>query len=66
MATKTLEAVLIEIEHWRGTREKSGRIPNRIWLQAIQLLNKHSMSEICRVLCLSHTQLKNKIKQHDP
>lgn len=24
------------------------------------------MSEICRMLRLSHTQLKNKIKQHDP
>lgn len=66
IATKTLEAVRIEIEHWRGTREKSGCITNRIWPQAIKLLDKHSMSEICRVLRLSHTQLKNKIKQHDP
>jgi len=66
MAITTLETVRIEIEHWRGTREKSGRIPNRIWSQAIRLLDKHSMSEICRVLRLSHTQLKNKIKKHDP
>tara|TARA_R110002110_G_scaffold414387_2_gene644256 strand:- start:1173 stop:1556 length:384 start_codon:yes stop_codon:yes gene_type:complete len=66
MTTTTLEAVRIEIEHWRGTREKTGRIPNRIWSQAIRLLDKHSMSEICRALRLSHTQLKNKIKQRDP
>lgn len=66
MAATTLEAVRIDIEHWRGSREKSGRIPNRIGSQAIKLLDKHSMSEICRVLRLSHTQLKNKIKQHDP
>ena len=66
MANTTLEAVRLEIEHWRGAREKSGRIPNRIWSQAISLLDKHSMTEICRVLRLGHTQLKNKIKQHDP
>jgi hypothetical protein len=66
MATTTLETVRLEIEHWRGTREKTGRIPNRIWSQAIRLLDKHSMSEICRALRLSHTQLKNKIKKHDP
>jgi hypothetical protein len=66
MASTTLESVRVELEHWRGTREKSGRIPNRIWSQAISLLDKHSMSEICRMLRLSHTQLKNKIKQHDP
>lgn len=66
MATTTLETVRVELDRWRGTREKSGRIPNRIWIQAIGLLDKHSMSEICRVLRLSHTQLKNKLKQHDP
>ncbi len=66
MPTTTLETVRIELDRWRGTREKSGRIPNRIWLQAIGLLDNHSMSEICRVLRLSHTQLKNKCKQHDP
>lgn len=62
MATTKLETVRIEIEYWRGTREKSGRIPNRIWSQAIRLLDKHSMSEICRVLRLSHTQLKIRSK----
>ncbi len=66
MPTTTLENVRIELDRWRGTREKSGRIPNRIWLQAIGLLDKHPMSEICRVLRLCHTQLKNKCKQHDP
>ena len=66
MAITSLETVRLEIEHWRGTREKTGRIPNRIWSHAIRLLDKHSMSETCRTLRLSHTQLKNKIKQHDP
>ncbi len=65
MPNTTLETVRIELDRWRGTREKSGRIPNRIWLQAIGLLDNHSMSEICRALRLSHTQLKNKCKQHD-
>ncbi len=66
MATTSLENVRLEIELWRGAREKTGRIPNRIWSQAIKLLDKYSMSEICRALRLSHTQFKNKIKQHDP
>ena len=65
MATTTLDAVRIEIEHWRGTREKSGRIPNRIWSQVIRLLARHSILKICRASHLSHTQLKNKIKQQD-
>ncbi len=66
MPPTTLETLRNELDRWRGTREKSGRIPNRIWLQALGLLDKHSMSEICRALRLSHTQLKNKCKQHDP
>jgi hypothetical protein len=66
MTTPPLETVRLELEHWRGTREKSGRIPNRIWSKAISLLDKHSKTEICRVLRINHTQLKNKIKQHDP
>lgn len=41
MAATTFEAVPLEIEHWRGSSEKAGRIPNRIWSQAISLLDKH-------------------------
>ncbi len=42
MAYTTLKTVRLEIKHWHGTREKSCRIPNRIWLQAI----KHSMTAL--------------------
>ncbi len=35
MPTTTLETVRVELDRWRGTREKSGRAPNRIMLVLI-------------------------------
>lgn len=66
MAITTLETVRRDLEHWRGTRKKSSRIPKRIWKQAISLINNHTKDEICRELRFNHAQLNNKIKQHDP
>lgn len=33
MTNTTLETVGVELDRWRGNREKYGRIPNSIWLQ---------------------------------
>ena len=63
---QTLESVRHEIEHWRRTKTGRGRIPNRIWTNAVALLGRHTMSEICRVLRLSHNQFKTKQKHKDP
>ncbi len=65
-ATNTLEAVCIELDHWRSTRKKSGKIPDKIWAKTLKLLDRYSMNEVRQALRLSHTQLKNKLKQKDP
>ena len=66
MVSPTLESVRTELEAWRGTRAKSGRIPNRVWSAALQLLTKHSTTKICKTLGLSPAQFKKKATQQAP
>lgn len=64
--THSLKAVGIELDHWRANKEKSSRIPDNLWSKIINLIDKHSMKEICRFLKLNQSQLKNKVKPKDP
>jgi hypothetical protein len=58
---QSLDSVCDEFNHWRSTKTKHGRIPNNLWLKAIQLLDRYSMSELSRALRVSHDQIRAKL-----
>lgn len=66
IAPVTLKTLRRDLEHWRGTRKKSGSIPEHIWKQAISLLSNNTKAEICRELRFTHSEVNKKIKKNDP
>ena len=57
----TLNSVRLELDTWRATREKQGRLPDAIWDKILTILKTHSMTEISRELKVSHEQIRNKL-----
>jgi hypothetical protein len=57
----TLNSVRLELDSWRATREKQGRLPDTIWDKILNLLKTHSITEISRELKVSHEQIRNKL-----
>jgi hypothetical protein len=57
----TLESLRVELDNWRSTRTKQGRIPDDLWTKAISLLGKYSMSQLSRELRVSNAQIRAKL-----
>jgi hypothetical protein len=57
----TLNSVRLELDSWRATREKQGRLPDTIWDKILNHLKTHSMTDISRELKVSHEQIRNKL-----
>ena len=51
-----------KFKHWRRTRISRKPIPEELWQTAISLSKAHSTNHISKVLCLNHTDLKNRIQ----
>lgn len=58
----TLEEVRTNFDKWRQDRQKKGKLPEFLWQQALNLLNKYNKSDICRELKISGGQINDKIK----
>jgi len=55
----TLEEVSAQLENWRKTKTSIREpIPPKLWQQAAELCQKHSLSIISNALHLSYTNLK--------
>jgi hypothetical protein len=46
----TLNDVKLHFEHWRATRAKRGKIPDKLWLEVKTLLGRYSTSQITQTL----------------
>ena len=54
----TLEVVTEHFERWRRNKKKGERIPESLWLEAIELVSDYPFSRVCRALHLCATDLK--------
>jgi hypothetical protein len=54
-----LARVRAEFDEWRSGRSGRGRIPDRLWRQAISLLDSCSAAVVCKELGLSPGALRN-------
>ena len=62
MAHVTLDSVLLSFEEWRLQKSNQREaIPEPLWAQAESLYPQHKISEICRRLGLSCSQLKKRL-----
>lgn len=51
-----LNSVRLELDTWRGAREKQGRLSDTIWNKTLNLLKTHSMTGISREFKVCHEQ----------
>jgi hypothetical protein len=56
--TLALARVRAEFDEWRSGRSGRGRIPHRLWLQAVSLLDSCSAAVVCKELGLSPGALR--------
>lgn len=60
---KPLEEALKLFEAWRTHRKKTERIPEELWVAAVQACREHSIHKVSRTLRLSYSDLKARIEQ---
>ena len=56
----TLEAVAEHFEQWRRNKKKGERIPEPMWSEAINLVDRYGVSQVTRTLRLSGTDLNKR------
>jgi hypothetical protein len=56
-STLTLEEVARHVEQWRSHKKKGERIPQRLWNEALGLVDTYGVSRVSRTLHLSYTEL---------
>ena len=61
----SLEEVGKHFEQWRRTKEKGERIPERLWNEAVGLLEVYSLFEVTRTLRLDWVKLKRRWRSPD-
>ena len=60
--TLTLETVAKHFQDWRNKRSKGERIPDRLWLESIELLSEYSLNRVAKTLHLCAADIKK--RQH--
>ena len=58
--TDDLARVRADFERWRSETAGHGRIPDRLWRAAVNLLQSHAVSIVCKELRLSAGDLKKR------
>ena len=59
--TARMEQVRQRIEHWRETREKRGRMPERLWAAAVALARKHGVYATAQGLRVNYDSLRARV-----
>ena len=59
----SLKEVTTQLDQWRSTRTKQGKIPDVLWKQILTLLHHHPIGRLTRALKISSGQIKNKTQQ---
>lgn len=52
--------VRLNIERWRGTREKRSPMPDELWIAAVALAREFSVCSMARALCLDYKALRTR------
>ena len=63
---KDLEDVYSEIQDWRDTRTKQGRMPEHLWIAAAELTKRYPTSVVARFFHLDHNRLKKRASGDRP
>lgn len=56
----TLETAAEHFEQWRRNKRKGERIPEQLWSEAIDLVDRYGVSQVTRTLRLSGTDLNKR------
>lgn len=64
--TARMEQVRQRIEHWRATREKRGRMPERLWAAAVELAHKHGVYATAQGLGVNYDSLGARVSTQRP
>jgi len=64
--TARMEQVRRRIEHWRETREKRGRMPERLWAAAVELAHKHGVYAASQGLRVNYDSLSARVGSRRP
>lgn len=64
-AASDLERAAERFRAWRGVRQAGARIPESLWALAVQLVQKHGVSQISSALGLDYYSLKKRAAAAD-
>ena len=57
-----IEKAQLQFEAWRRERQRGQRIPESLWLTAVELAKQHGVWPTARALHLDHSQLKRRVR----
>lgn len=57
---RRLAALRERFEHWRASRRRGERIPDKLWKSAVRLAEKYGAYKTARTLGLDYTSLKKR------
>ena len=52
----------LQFENWRRERKRGERIPENLWLTAVELAKQHGVWPTARALHLDHNRLKRRVR----
>lgn len=61
-----MEQVGRRIEHWRETRARRGRMPERLWEAAVALAREHGVYATSQGLRLNYDSLRARVRERRP
>ena len=57
-----IEKAQLQFEAWRSERQRGQRIPESLWLTAVELAKQHGVWPTARALHLDHSRLKRRVR----
>jgi hypothetical protein len=55
-----------QLEVWRRTRQRGGRIPEQLWTALVALARAHGVSPVSQALRLDYYALKRRVMEAEP
>jgi len=57
-----IEEAQLQFEAWRRERQRGQRIPESLWVTAVELAKQHGVWPTARALHLDHSRLKRRVR----
>jgi len=58
-----IEDAQLQFENWRRERQRGQRIPENLWVTAVELAKQHGVWPTARALHLDHSRLKRRVRK---